>query len=214
MIEAILAIPGALQSLRDLINKPKPDTQAILGQLDLVRGSFVDFSSEGARFVEARGLRQHLQMVSIALGPSDHCYQRAVRGGSFNPRQYSLGSARESWNIAQQQALPSLMEFMAAMGHLDDEHTVRVEIKKGIYRRIPVWGEETLDWMTQIKIAFKAIDQHHSVPPDEIRVVANALRDFSNHIREQMAAADHEFHKRADTISKALETLARDLKHG
>lgn len=214
MLETILAVPGALQSLRDLLNRPKPDPEALLKQLEVVRGSFVDFSNEGARFAEARALRQHLQMVSIALGPSENCFQKALRGGIFVPKYYSLGSARESWSITQQQALPSLMEFLGGMRYLAGEDTIRIEIKRGVYKRIPAWGQETLDWTSQIKSAFKAVDQNPPVSLDQITAIASALRDFSHHIREQMVAADQEFHNRADSISNALETLARELKHG
>jgi hypothetical protein len=212
VVEAILAIPGAWHASRELLSRRKPDSQAVLRELDTMRANLVTFSAVGSWFTEAKELHQNLQNVDVALEQCDELYVRATALGGFDPQAYPLGEVRRCWNSANTRALNRLVASFESMRYV--KKTALVEVGEGRWRRIPQWGEETVQFKRRIDAVFAEVDRHPSPSADQKREAADALNALVHHIKRQMILADCEIRDQAIAISNVLADVARDLKHG
>jgi hypothetical protein len=214
MIEALLAVPGTLHALRELLAAKKPDSKTGLAKLEAMRASLVTFSTVGAWLDEARQLHQSLRDVDIALAPSVESFARATGDGYFESFNYDLGKARRCWETAKPHSLNGLIETLGWTRFVKDTSLIATETGT---LRIPRWGVQVRELRTQIDAAFLAIDRNPDPPPPppaQIFAAATSLKALYDHIKTQMLLADQEVRDRVSRISKALSTLEQDLKNG
>lgn len=210
VFEAFLSIPGAVHASRELLSRRKPDLKAALQELDTMKANLVTFSAVGSWFGEAKELHQNLQYADVALEPCVEVYVRATASGVFDPKAYSLGDARKSWNSAKAHALNRLIASFASMRHV--EKTL-VDAGDDLLR-VPKWGVQTVQLKRRIDAVFAALDRLPSASDGHIVEAADALKTLSDHIKHQMMVADYEIRNQATAISKVLADVARDLKNG
>ncbi|HEX6037248.1 hypothetical protein [Longimicrobium sp.] len=211
MVETLLAIPGAIHAIREILAGRNSDPRAVLAHLETMRSSLVKFAEIGPCLDEIRKLHQTLQKVDHVLDPCLRYFARATASGYFNPVKYPLGKARSLWELAKPHSINEFIDSLSSLQFVEDG--LHVKTPTGI-RRIPRWSLETRNLKERVDTAFYSIDQRPPGSPQDVLNVAESLRDLSHHIKTRMSAADQEIRDLAAEISKVLANLERGLNNG
>jgi len=212
-LQALLAVPGALNDTQQSLRDRRPDPRRAAVRLEAVREHMFTFAQIGHWFTEIKQLHQRLQALDIELGfvPMLHNSIRTSPGAFVE----HVEDARGEWDRTRNGSFAKLTSFARLMRFETDR--VMIVFPDGSTARAPRWFRTTLERYERVE---EYLRQWAGFGPENIplrqSVLPRILDSFDalrGHVSTEMAAADDRIVAVAQDIGDALLRTASEIRN-
>ena len=200
---ALLAIPGAIKVLRELLRSERPDTTAAARVADSLAEHLGRFREIGRWLEEAKLLHELLQNLENSLDEIQKEWGRATADGRFAAHRYRVEVVRPAWERSQH-PFEQLLSFAETITHVDTKALVRDV--NGLPTSGPEWAQLLATRRLAIVEIFKRWDE--ATTTELVNKLGHEMRSVDDLVKRLAGKADARIRNEAHALGRALEVLA------
>ncbi len=208
VVNAILAVPPAIQAVRDLLGSKNPIlAKQVETSLKNAESSLIQFSEIGVLFLEAKTYHEKLTQIDLAMGELMELVASPLRRGGFDHDAFDREKIFSGWRRIRdvKEFLPSLLYFLASVRKLSSEPLL---LESANVAGGPKEFQLFVIYRNSIDGAIRSYDPKTPVCKEDI---CDKIDQFSHHVRHQMLSADGMIIANATALGEALRDLRKRL---
>lgn len=205
--QAIVGLPGAIKSLKDLLSSRAVDNNKASEDIEKIRKMLIQFCEVEPWLLEAKRLHEHLQALDTQLEGVRLEFSRATAKGKFDDQEYNIAEIRKDWEIARRHALIKIINLGENVTRLNK---VKLKIDSaGNPECGPEWAIRFVEFKNNIDDLFAKHDkrEHYS-----LYEMANLMRSFCDWVSKQMNLVDERIRNEAMIFGSELSKLSSSLR--
>lgn len=199
-IQAILAIPSALQAVRDLAQGGNNHDE-LEKQIATIEVSLKKFSETGEWFAEAKEYHERLTHLAFGMGELIEAVSLPRHEGGFNPDRFSIQQVTTNWRKIRNLLLVPVIVFLedAKYFAMPDSSRAGELMKEGTFEYI----------QDDIEYQLRDYDQRSAEKKEKICLAIDGLEDCT---RKEILKSDRILIDRALEIAQCLGRLRDSLQ--
>jgi hypothetical protein len=212
VVGAILAVPPAIQAVRDLVARKDPSlAHQIEKSLKEAEKHLLEFSAIGGLFAEAKSYHEKLTQIDLAMSELLEAASLPTRKGGFDHDAFNRDHIFPGWRRIRdiREFLPSLIHLMQTCRQIADNPLSLGEAGE------PTGGPRDFQlfviYRNEMDGLIRSYDPRSTVDKERI---CDKLDEFSHHLRHQILVADTMIIENATNLADALSELRHRLSGG
>jgi hypothetical protein len=200
----LLAIPGAIKNIRDLLSAPKPDIMEAQNKLCLLTRQIAVLGTLSSWLREAKQAHEELQRLDTFLGDVNIVYQNAFESGRFNFAAYDVERVRRTWQVVKPNALESVLTFAQNIERIEGHPLVRNSDDQFVSG--PAWCKGLLD---RRDLVDSLLTKHSKAASSKtIEQLADSMNNIVVFTKSLLLEADQSIRKQAAEMGELFAQLS------
>lgn len=204
---ALLAIPGAIKNIRDLLSSEKLDNKAALRELGKLSSSLMEFSRLSFWLEEVKRLHEIMQRADQTLDDIRRQYAQATASGRFVSHEYHFSEVRKIWEVFKNTNLTEFIVFAKEVKEIESEPLIVRD--DNTFVTGPEWATRILDTASKIE---QGLAKYDCGDDAQVTVIADLCNQIASQVRTTMFHADERIRRGAVELGKQLSDLSSSLR--
>jgi hypothetical protein len=210
VVGAILAVPPAIQAVRDLLKHKDPTlARQIEVSLTNAEEQLLQFTKIGDIFYEAKSYHEKLTQIDLAMSPLLEASSAPTRRGGFDPDEFDRDIIFDAWRRIRdiKEFLPSLFQFLQTATGIAAE-ALKIDTVGN-----PIGGPQEFQLFVVYKNEVDSLIRKYDPRSSEVKEeICDRIDQFIHHLRHQILQADSIIIENAMTLASTLDKLRGAIK--
>ena len=207
-LQAILAVPSAIHSLREMFSNGHPKKEDIDKTICQLSSSLITFSSLHGWLLEAKELHDKVSIVVSSMDRINVLTNRVMRNNRFELNLFDYDEFELTWRAIRNSHINMLISYMKNLKTFADDRLVMDEDTQ-----VPTSGRGDFKRIVlHVAKVDEALDSYRPEIFESYAVIVKSVRIFNSQLQRLLFDVNAEIRTRAEELANRLQQLNGGLQ--